>query len=91
MTAIVALCAITGFGLYQTRRVYDSAKYAAVNSVPSCAVLDAAQNAFDEMRRLTTQHVFTSDPAEMKEIEEKIDRKGRYQALMRRRRWPRLQ
>jgi methyl-accepting chemotaxis protein len=77
MTAIVALCAITGFGLYQTRRVYDSAKYAAVNSVPSFVDLDAAQNAFDEMRRLTTQHVFTSDPADMKDIEEKIDQKGR--------------
>jgi hypothetical protein len=76
MTSIVALFAITRFGLYQTHRVYESAKYAAVNSVPSFVVLDGAQNAFDEMRRLTTQHVFTSDPAEMAEIEEKIDRKG---------------
>ncbi|WP_169708720.1 methyl-accepting chemotaxis protein [Trinickia terrae] len=77
LVALVALCGITGFGLYQASRVYESASYAAVNTVPSLVVLDNAQSAFDTMQRLTTEHILSNDPERLKDLEEKIGQQRR--------------
>jgi len=42
LAATVALFTVTGFGIYQSRCVYDAASYASENTVPSFEVLGAA-------------------------------------------------
>ena len=72
LAATVALFTVTGFGIYQSRCVYDAASYASENTVPSFEVLGAALKAFDSMTLLTSKHVSASDPQKMQEIEQQI-------------------
>ena len=72
LAAAVALFAVTGFGIYQSRRVYDAASYASENTVPSFETLGAALKAFDALTLLTSKHVSESDPRKMQEIEQQI-------------------
>jgi methyl-accepting chemotaxis protein len=77
LIALLALCGITGFSVYQTREVYNAASYAAINTVPSFVVLDNAQSAFDQVMNLTTQHVFATDTARMQDLEAQIAQQRR--------------
>ncbi|MGN6669017.1 MAG: methyl-accepting chemotaxis protein [Trinickia sp.] len=72
LVAAVALFAVTGFGIFQTRRVYDAASYANDNTVPSFVVLDGALKAFDAMTLLTSKHVSATDPQQMQTIDQQI-------------------
>ena len=72
-SAALGLFCVAGLGLDQIKRVYDAASYASVNTVPSFVVLDNAQEAFSTMRGLAYQHLLTSDAAEKKDIESKIN------------------
>ncbi|MCS6507989.1 methyl-accepting chemotaxis protein [Burkholderia thailandensis] len=77
LAALVALCAITGFGIYESRRVYTAASYSTVNTVPSFVVLDDAQHAFDSMLLLVNQHVFSTNADQTKDLEQKIAQERR--------------
>ncbi|KGS01902.1 methyl-accepting chemotaxis protein [Burkholderia sp. ABCPW 111] len=77
LAALVALCAITGFGIYESRRVYTAASYSTVNTVPSFVVLDDAQRAFDSMLLLVNQHVLSTNADQAKDFEQKIAQERR--------------
>ncbi|RDU98129.1 methyl-accepting chemotaxis protein [Trinickia dinghuensis] len=90
LVAAVALFAVTGFGIFQTRRVYDAASYANDNTVPSFVVLDGALKAYDAMTLLTSKHVAATDPQKMQSIEQQIANQrsmleaqlGKYESLV---------
>ena len=71
-SAALGLFCVAGLGIDQIKRVYDSAGYASVNTVPSFVALDNAQETFGTMRVLAYQHLLTSDAAKKKDIENKI-------------------
>ncbi|AOJ08193.1 methyl-accepting chemotaxis protein [Burkholderia mayonis] len=77
LAALVALCGITGFGIYESRRVYTAASYSTVNTVPSFVVLDDAQLAFDSMLLFVNQHVFSTNADQAKDLEQKIAQQRR--------------
>ncbi|KVD82529.1 chemotaxis protein [Burkholderia sp. ABCPW 14] len=77
LAALVALCGITGFGIYESRRVYTAASYSTVNTVPSFVVLDDAQLAFDSVLLLVNQHVFSTNADQAKDLEQKIAQQRR--------------
>jgi methyl-accepting chemotaxis protein len=77
LAALLALCGITAFGVYQTHRVYDAASYAAVNTVPSFVVLNNAQAAFDDLLRLTNAFTSAPDLAHMDALQSSIDQARR--------------
>lgn len=72
LAAAVALFAVTGFGVYQTRRVYDAASYGTENTVPSLFVLDGALKAYNAMTLLTIQDVAATDAQTIQRIEQQI-------------------
>ena len=74
-SAAFGLFCVAGLGIDQIKRVYDSASYASVNTVPSFVVLDNAQGAFSTMRVLVYQHLLASDAITKKDIESKISEK----------------
>jgi methyl-accepting chemotaxis protein len=76
LTAALALFLITGFGIYQTHRVYEAASYSTDNTVPSLETLARAADAFDEVRLLTGKYISASDPQAAKSIEEAIAQKS---------------
>ncbi len=63
-SAALGLALVSGLAFQQIQRVYDSASYSSVNTVPSLLVLDEAQGAFDTMRVLVYQHMLSTDPAD---------------------------
>ncbi|AGK50623.1 MULTISPECIES: methyl-accepting chemotaxis protein [Burkholderia] len=77
LAALTALCAITGFGIYESRRVYTAASYSTVNTVPSFVVLDDAQRAFDSMLLLVNQHAFSTNADQTRDLEQKIAQERR--------------
>ncbi|GLU31463.1 methyl-accepting chemotaxis protein [Trinickia caryophylli] len=72
LVAAVALFAITGFGIYQTRRVYEAASYSTENTVPSLLVLDRASDALSATRTLTNKYLASTDPQAAKSAEDAI-------------------
>ncbi|NRO94936.1 HAMP domain-containing protein [Paraburkholderia sp. NMBU_R16] len=76
LTAALALFLITGFGIYQTRRVYEAASYSTENTVPSLEVLAQAADALDEVRILTSRYVLASDAQAAKGLEDAIAQKA---------------
>ncbi len=76
LTAAVALFLITGFGIYQTRRVYEAASYSTDNTVPSLEALAKTADAFDELRILTGKYISASDPQAAKGLEAAIAQKA---------------
>ena len=73
LVAALALFAVTGFGIYQSRRIYDAASYGSENTVPSFVVLDAALKSYDAMTILTSKHVSATDPQKMQSLEQQLD------------------
>ncbi|OYO28597.1 methyl-accepting chemotaxis protein [Janthinobacterium sp. PC23-8] len=73
-SVIAGLAVLTGFGAYQTQRVYTAASYASVNTVPSLLTLDEAFVHFAQMRTLVWQHMAADDAARRGEIEALIGR-----------------
>jgi methyl-accepting chemotaxis protein len=72
LVAALALFAVTGFGIYQSRRIYDAASYGSENTVPSFVILDGALKAYDAMTILTSKHVSATDPQALQRIEQQI-------------------
>ncbi|MEX3761940.1 methyl-accepting chemotaxis protein [Paraburkholderia phenoliruptrix] len=71
-SAALGLFLVSGLAFHQIQRVYDSASYASVNTVPSLRVLDEAQIAFGTMRVLAYQHMLSPDAAGKSTIVTKI-------------------
>ncbi|HTH76946.1 MAG TPA: methyl-accepting chemotaxis protein [Trinickia sp.] len=90
LVAAVALFAVTGFGIYQARRVYEAASYGTENTVPSFVALDGVLKAYNAMTLLIAQHVATPDSQKMQSLEQQIAAQGeklraafdRYDALV---------
>jgi methyl-accepting chemotaxis protein len=72
--AVVGLLTIFGTSQYQMGKVFDSANYANVNSVPSIVVLDEAIRSVLNLRMSIQRHVITTDPAKMSELEPVISK-----------------
>ncbi len=68
-SVIAGLAVLTGFGAYQTQRVYTAASYASINTVPSLLSLNEAFVHFAQMRTLVWQHMAADDAARRGEIE----------------------
>lgn len=68
-SAAVGLITLAGLGYYQINKVYDSASYAAINTVPSLKILDSLRNNFLQTRFLVAKHIIISDDTKMAEVE----------------------
>lgn len=73
--SLIGLIGVAGLGLNEIKRVYDSASYAALNTVPSLVALDNATDAFDDIRVLGYQHILSADSAQAQPIEQQIANK----------------
>ncbi|CAN7305763.1 methyl-accepting chemotaxis protein [Trinickia sp. LjRoot230] len=73
LVAALALFAITGFGIYQTRHVYQAASYSTENTVPSVLTLDRAADALGAARILMGKYVSAADAQAAKTVADAID------------------
>ncbi|CAH2914695.1 MAG: hypothetical protein CPSOU_2544 [uncultured Paraburkholderia sp.] len=71
-SAALGLFLVSGLAFHQIQRVYDSASYASVNTVPSLRVLDEAQVTVGTMRVLAYQHMLSPDATGKSAIVAKI-------------------
>ena len=76
-TAFAGLLLIAGLGQVEMGRVYDSANYGNVNSVPSIVALNKAIVAVDNVRTGLFKHILQSDPAKIAAVEQDIARDHR--------------
>ncbi|MEI7842606.1 MAG: methyl-accepting chemotaxis protein, partial [Gallionellaceae bacterium] len=70
--AAVGLIALAGINLYQMGKVYESANFANINTVPALVALDEAAQEFGRVRVRVYRHVLNTDAAKWPEIEVKI-------------------
>lgn len=71
--SVLGLFATVGIGMYQMKKVYESANYANVNSLPSYQVLVEVTKNLGDLRELTLFHVIITDEPGMRAVEAKID------------------
>jgi len=72
LLAIVGMIGIAGMGQYQMGRVFDSANYASVNTVPSFNALNDVRVDFQKMRIATLYHVLSTNDARMVALDREI-------------------
>lgn len=72
LSAAFGIILLAILGLTQMNRVYNSANYGNVNTVPSILTLDQAFSPMASMRTLLWQHIANSDEKIMVSIEERI-------------------
>ena len=72
LAALVGIVALSVMSQYQANRIYVSASYGTVNSVPSLIVLDEAFSELSALRTLLWQHLAQSDAAVKNELEQKM-------------------
>jgi methyl-accepting chemotaxis protein len=70
--AAFGLIALAGISLYQMDKVYESANFANVNTVPALVALNEAAVAFGHIRVRTYRHVLTTDAGKWPDIEAKF-------------------
>ncbi len=70
--AAFGLIALSGISLYQMDKVYESANFANINTVPALVDLNDAAMAFGQIRVRTYRHVLITDASKWPEIEAKI-------------------
>ncbi len=61
-SAALGLVALAGMGYYQIDKVFDSANYGNVNTVPSLIVLNNGLNSFGQLRVAAYRYVLFSEP-----------------------------
>jgi methyl-accepting chemotaxis protein len=83
IAALLGIVLLAGLSQYQMNRVYESASYTTVNTVPSLVVLDRLRDSFLRVRIRLNQHVISDEAAKQAEIEATINdgRKGVEQQL----------
>lgn len=74
--AILGLSGLSAMGQYQMEKVYASASYGNVNTVPSLQVLGAALDNFQTIRLTAYRHILNTDDAKMVELDELIRQKS---------------
>jgi methyl-accepting chemotaxis protein len=72
LAALIGIVALAAMGRYQIGRVYDTASYGTVNSVPSFIVLDEAFEELAFLRTRVWQHIAQTDAGRMAKIEQQI-------------------
>ena len=88
--ALAGILLLAGVSQYQMEKVYESASYSTVNTVPSLVVLDRLRDAFLRMRIRVNQHVLNTDDKKMAEIDNQVaemrkavdDNLKKYEALL---------
>ncbi|WP_018411062.1 HAMP domain-containing methyl-accepting chemotaxis protein [Methyloversatilis thermotolerans] len=70
--AVLGLLAVVGASQYQMRKVFDSANYANVNTVPSIVLLDEAIRNVMNLRLSVMRHAVNTEADKMTEIESLI-------------------
>jgi len=70
--AICGLLMVTGFSWFQMDKVFESANYGNVNTVPSLIDLNAAYVPFSQIRTWVWQHISSTDDKTMGELDAKI-------------------
>lgn len=75
LIALLGLAGLTGLSQYQMGKVYDTASYGTVNSVPSLLVLGEALNNFQTLRAAGFRHILNTDDARMVELDRFIEEK----------------
>ncbi|MQA23341.1 methyl-accepting chemotaxis protein [Rugamonas rivuli] len=88
--ALAGILLLAGVSQYQMDKVYESASYSTVNTVPSLVVLDRLRDAFLRMRIRVNQHVLNTDDKKMAEIDTQVadmrkavdDNLKKYEALL---------
>ena len=80
VSALLGISVLTGLAQYQMNKVYESANYAAVNTVPTIVLLDHLRKNYLRTRLDITKHVLYTDDKKMAEIEETM--KGNRDAVM---------
>lgn len=74
--SVAALAAATGVGgLYAVRELGDAIAYSAENTAPSLGQLADVSQTIGTARLTLTQHILSSDPAEMRQLDEQFDNK----------------
>lgn len=81
--AVLGLAGLAGLGYYQIERVYTSANFGNVNTVPSLYVLDDLRKHMLRARIAVNRHVLNKDASKMAEIESalKVEREATLQAM----------
>ena len=72
LIAVVGMVALSIMSQYQAARVYDSASYGTVNSIPSLLVLDDAFSELALLRTRVWQHIAQTDAAEKTKLEKQM-------------------
>lgn len=72
LIAVVGMVALSVMSQFQAARVYDSASYGTVNSIPSLLVLDEAFSELALLRTRVWQHMAQTDPAEKAKLEKQM-------------------
>jgi len=71
-SALLGIALLTGLGQQQMGKVYDSASYCTVNTMPSVTTLNTALTQFSHVRIRVYRHVLNSDLKAMAGIEQKL-------------------
>jgi methyl-accepting chemotaxis protein len=69
ITALIGLLSLAGMSYFQIEKVFESANYANVNTVPSIVTLDDLRKNYLRIRIGMNRHILNTDPANMPEIE----------------------
>ena len=70
--AMLGMLTIAGVGQYQLGKVFDSANYASINTVPSFNTLNDARVAFNRIRTYALYHVLATSDTKMVEMDRQI-------------------
>ena len=73
--AILGLVGLTGLGQMQMGKIYETANYGTINTVPSLLVLGDALVNFQNIRTVSFRHVLSTDDAKMAEWDSVISGK----------------
>ncbi len=72
LSAVLGILMLSGISLYQMNKVYDSANFANVNTVPSLTTLGELRAGFNRVRINLMRHILNVDANRMSEIEKDI-------------------
>ncbi len=73
LVAMLGLAATAVVSLRQIEHVYQAARYAQVNTVPSIIIIDDAQTAFNAIQRRLFQYVISTDEGDRKRLAQEME------------------
>ena len=71
-SAVLGISVLCGLGIYQTSRVFDSANYANINSIPSILEVAKSQADFSRVRVRMYRFLIVRDPAKLAELDQQV-------------------